>query len=236
MVFRLVQKSNSNCKTIWMILILLISICLIVNKLYELRNNEYFDNKQLSKPKSTYNLGTCSKNCCATQWRTPINITEQSKVLSTDIGKKFFTSNLTCNNGVINTGCVCLTPESKKLLENKGYVKQLPVSNGLLEADNLKSVWQLNDNLVNKPAVLGQTTELTGKPSNTQVLAGNDNIKNYNYGLIDYDIDINNSIPIDNNMIDWNNNIINANQVLTKPLQSNTEKLISNPLGKINKN
>ena len=36
------------------------------------------------------------------------------------------------------------------------------MSNGLLEADNRKSVWQLNDNLIDKPAVLGQTTELTG--------------------------------------------------------------------------
>jgi len=248
MTFRLVKSSNSNCKTIWMILILIICFCLIINNIYQNINNEYFDNKEVSKKtststtsdkqKQTYNLGTCSKNCCATQWNVPINLNENSKVNPADIGKKYFRSNMTCNNGILNTGCVCLTPESKKLLKNKGYVNKLPMGNGLLNADNRKSVWQLNDNLINKPAILGQTTELTGKKDESIPISGLSTDRTNNFSLIDYDTDIikNYSIPINNNIIEWNNNKINDNllaNIIDSNIQSPTDKLLQNPLGTI---
>jgi hypothetical protein len=85
----------------------------------------------------SYTLGVCSKNCCSTQWKTHIDVTEGSKVKSTDVGpgKKYLTSNMTCNNGVINTGCVCISDETKKMFNNRGFVKEVPMSNGLLDAD-----------------------------------------------------------------------------------------------------
>ena len=46
MTFRLVKSSDSNCKTLWMILILIICFCLIINNLYQHRNSEYFNNKR----------------------------------------------------------------------------------------------------------------------------------------------------------------------------------------------
>jgi hypothetical protein len=243
MGFHLVKSSDSNCKTFWMILILIICLFLIINNIYHHKNSEYFDNKKLVnkiiptvKPDPTYNIGVCSKNCCATQWTTPINLTENSKVNPADIGKKYFTSNLTCNNGILNTGCVCLTPESKKLFNNNGYVKQLPMSNGLLDADNRKSVWQLNDNLINKPAVLGQTTQLTGEKDENNLIGGLAHDKTYRLGLIDSDIDIikNYSIPINNNMIQWDNDKINDNlvaNIVSTNIQTPTDKLLKNPLG-----
>jgi hypothetical protein len=85
----------------------------------------------------SYTLGVCSKNCCSTQWKTNIDVTERSKVKSIDVGpgKKYLTSNMTCNNGVINTGCVCISDETKKMFNNRGFVKEVPMSNGLLDAD-----------------------------------------------------------------------------------------------------
>ena len=243
MKFRLVKSSDSNCKVFWMILILIICFCLIINNIYHHRNSEFFDNKKLvdkiisnTKPDPTYNLGICSKNCCATQWNIPINLTENSKVNPADIGKKYFTSNITCNNGILNTGCLCLTPESKKLFNNNGYVKQLPMGNGLLDADNRKSVWQLNDNLIDKPAVLGQTTQLTGTKDEHNLISGLAHDKTYRLGSVYYDQDIvkNYSIPINNNMIQWDNDKINdnliANQINTT-IQTPTDKLLKNPLG-----
>jgi len=241
MSFRLVKSSDSNCKTIWMMLILIICLCLIMNNIYSHVNNEYFNNKPTIKdtPKPTYNLGTCSKNCCATQWNVPINLNEKSKVTPADIGKKYFTSNLTCNNGILNTGCVCLTPGSKKLLNKRGYVKKLPMDNGLLNADNRKSVWQLNDNLIDKPTTLGQTTQLTGINTDNYMIDGVSNDKMYKFGPIDYDTDIikNSTIPINNNVIEWNNNKINVDLLqstpLTTPLITPTDNLLKNPLGTI---
>ena len=85
----------------------------------------------------SYTLGVCSKNCCSTQWKTPVDVTERSKVKSSDVGpgKKYLTSNMTCSNGVIDTGCVCISDETKKMFNNRGFVKEVPISNGLLDAD-----------------------------------------------------------------------------------------------------
>ena len=264
MKFRLVKKPNKDCKIFWMILILIVSVCLIIHTLYKQRLHEFFSNKKHKKSKTiqnpSYNLGVCSKNCCATQWKVPIDVTERSKVKPEEIGKKYFRSNITCNNGIIDTGCVCLTKESKKLLNNNGYVKQIPMGNGLLDADNRQSVWQLTDNLIDKPTVLGQTTELTGKSNENIIISGLVHSKTNKQATINYDVDIssNYSIPINNNMVQWDNDLINDsllsnsnysdsnltkidNAILTssldsKPLtktKSTTEKLINNQLGAI---
>ncbi len=49
----------------------------------------------------------CSKKCCATQWPTAVEI-EDNQINSNDIGKKFLTSNIQCNDGVTSTGCICV--------------------------------------------------------------------------------------------------------------------------------
>lgn len=51
----------------------------------------------------------CSKKCCSTEWPTPITYQDNS-VNYMDIGydKKFRTSNINCNDGKQNTGCICV--------------------------------------------------------------------------------------------------------------------------------
>ena len=95
-------------------------------------------NKSSFNQTESYTLGVCSKNCCSTQWKTPIDVTERSKVKSIDVGpgKTYLTSNMTCNNGIIDTGCVCISDETKKMFNNRGFVKEVPMSNGLLDADH----------------------------------------------------------------------------------------------------
>ena len=230
------MKSYNNCQNMWIIFIIIILICMVCNNLYKFKV-ESFDNKLKSnKPlKKTYNLGVCSKNCCATQWPTSINVNEKSKIKPNDIGSKYFTSNITCNNGIINTGCVCLTKESKQLLEKKGYVQQLPLANGLLDEDNRVGVYQLSDNLINKPAVLGQTIELTGTKINFDSIMGvMQNSDKFSSVDSEQNIMNNYSIPINNNFINWDNEMINKNlekNILTTNLKTNTDKLMNNRIG-----
>lgn len=227
MTFRLVKHVNKDCKIIWFILILCVCLCLLINYLYKTRYNEFFNNTS----SKSFNLGICSKNCCATQWPVPININEKSK----RIPNNYVKTNLTCNNGITNSGCVCLSKETTQLLNNRGYVKQLPVSNGLLESDNRQSVWQLLDNKKDKPMVLGQTDQLTGKSNN--IISGFIKDKTLKQSIIktDNDIAFNYTIPINNNMIEWDNEKINdtliKNSDSNKVNISKTDKLLKNPIG-----
>jgi hypothetical protein len=214
MPYELVKNPDSNCKIFWMSLMLFICgftlIKLLKNK------NEHFKTESKLKPKlnSTYNLGVCSKNCCATQWPVPINLTEKSKVKSTDIGKKYFTSNLTCNNGIINTGCVCLTDKSKKALGNRGYIQNLPLGNGLLDEDNRRSVFKIMEDKP-RPNILGQTTELTGNKNEKNIVSGKNEYKYENRMNSNRSVESANdiakefSMSINTNIIDWNNESIN---------------------------
>ncbi len=239
MTFRLVKQENKNCKILWLILILFVCICLVINYLYKNRSNEFFDTtlqKQIKKQnpqQRSFNLGVCSKNCCATQWQVPIDVTEKSKIKQGDIGSNLIRSNLTCNNGITNSGCVCLTKESKQLLGNRGYQKQLPMSNGLLNSDNKQSVWQLIDNTIDKPLVLGQNTQLTGNLKDKSSISGNLKDKTSKQQKINDEKNIiyNYTIPINNNMINWDNDEINNSLLNIDTKKSKTDKLLDNPLG-----
>ena len=43
----------------------------------------------------------CSKNCCFTGWKNDVEVNDGVD------GSKYTASNLTCNDGNRNTGCVC---------------------------------------------------------------------------------------------------------------------------------
>ena len=197
----------------------------------------------------SYNLGTCSKNCCATQWPVPIDLTERSGVKKIDIGRgrKFRASNLTCNNGVINTGCLCLTPESENVLSNRGYVKNLPQGNGLLNQDNRKSAFKvMEEEKLKKPAVLGQTTELTGDPNKSTDLSGKYVNKYDNridrYRSVDSDIELSKqfNMPINTNIINIDHQAINNALVGTNisgnEIVSEVDNFLARPLGTDTKN
>ena len=192
-------------------------------------------------PYNSYNLGVCSKNCCATQWPVPIDVTENSNVRRGQLNKRYRTSNLTCNNGVMNTGCVCLTKESGKLLGNRGYVDYLPLGNGILEQDNRTSAFKLLEDQIPRPLnVIGQTEELIGSKNQKIKIKGNDENK-YDkkidrYRTVNDDMALAKrySMPIDNNMIFFDNQAIN-NAITNNNMRGNsmtpTDRLLLNPLG-----
>jgi len=194
--------------------------------LYSLNPNifklEKFSNKKKENKKKTYNLGVCSKNCCTTQWPVPIDLTENSNVKLNDIGTKYITSNMTCNNGVTNTGCVCLTNESKNFFAKGGVQKDFPSGNGLLDQDNRISAFKIMEDKIPRPVnVLGQTTELTGSNKDEYIVKGKNEYKFENRinsrRSVESESEIMNkySLPINNNMISWNNDEINKSLINT---------------------
>lgn len=277
MPYVLVKNTNNQAQYYWIILLMFFGGMFFYNRI---NSNEDFANKSAQtksrqttrsdltnsrqKAKSrysyvdpllkSYNLGTCSKNCCATQWAVPIDLTERSGVKKIDVGRgrKFRASNLTCNNGVINTGCLCLTAESENVLANRGYVKNLPQGNGLLNQDNRKSAFKvMEEEKLRKPAVLGQTTELTGVPrvagqTDLNTLSGK-YVNKYDsridrYRSVESDIEISKqfNMPINTNIINIDHQAINNSLVGTNisgnEIVSEVDKLIAKPLGSDTKN
>lgn len=231
MRYELVKISNgqNQCKSIGLLLILSFTAIFIINKMFN--NFEHFEtskNKPVNKTNKTnklfiepilssYNIGTCSKNCCATQWPVPIDLAERSGVKKSDVGpgKKYKASNLTCNNGVRDTGCVCLTDGTKKLLGNRGYVKELPQGNGLLGQDYRISAFKIMEDKVQPAKVLGQTEELTGRKSDSLSLSGK-TVNKYDRKLDSYrsvsearELSEKYAMPINTNMIEFDNVAIN---------------------------
>jgi hypothetical protein len=213
------------------------------------KEQEKFNNDNVLNPPAfnnkSYNLGVCSKNCCATQWPVPINLTEKSNVNPKDIGNKYYRSNLTCNNGVINTGCVCLTKGSDKLLANRGYVNKLPMGNGLIDEDNRISAFKIMEDEVPRPLnVFGQTTELTGVPDEKFRTHGkvenkfDKKVDKFRSVESEEDMVRNFYMPIDTNVISFDNEAINdallksnisGNEIT--PETTETEKMLIKPIG-----
>lgn len=217
MTYILVKKSDNYLNIIWVVIIIIFLIMTLIT-LYN--NKEKFNN--------SYKLGVCSKNCCATQWNTPVNVKEKSRVDLKDIGKKYSTSNLTCNNGIIDTGCVCLNDKSKKMLSNRGYIKKLPEGNGLLDSDNAISAFKIMES--NKGNIMKQSKELIGKKG--KVFGSNENKhekKLQSYGSIDGANDISKfySIPVNNNEINWDTK--------DEGISTETEEMLKYQIGKRDK-
>lgn len=252
MAYELVKISNNKNKIYWTILIL--SFCVFIFVTFIFKDSENFDNKSkdINKNKnknkyiepllSSYNIGTCSKNCCATQWPTPVDVTERSGVNMKDVGpgRKFTASNLTCNNGVKDTGCVCLTDGTRKLLGNRGYVKDLPKGNGLLNQDYRKSAFKIMEDKVQPAKVLGQTEELTGKKTDIIYISGkNENkfdnkVDKYRTIAEAKELEKNYSMPINTNMITIDNDLINHalfNSNISGNELSDLETLLNQRLG-----
>jgi hypothetical protein len=258
MAYELVKISNSQneCKSVWIVLILSLCAFLFINNLFtkrehftlnknnKLKTNTKSDKKIFIEPiLSSYNIGTCSKNCCATQWPVPIDFTERSGVKKSDVGygKKYTASNLTCNNGVRNTGCVCLTDKTKKLLGNRGYVKELPQGNGLLNQDYRVSAFKIMEDKVQPAKVLGQTEELTGRKSDSLSLSGK-NINRHDTKLDRYrsvseakELSEKYAMPINTNMIAFDNIAINNALIESSNISGNhvsdLDRFMSDRLG-----
>jgi len=77
-----------------MIIIMLV-IFAIISIIYIYNNNENFETDYI-----------CSKKCCFSGWPNSVEINDNIVDIN-DIGTKYKTSNLNCNNGINDTGCIC---------------------------------------------------------------------------------------------------------------------------------
>ena len=94
-------------------LILLIILLYCYSYTYECNNNQnnysedfynnYF-NLNNDTPMNNNDIIVCSKNCCSTQW--PISDKIQVKDQKIDMDE-YLPTNLNCNNGINDTGCIC---------------------------------------------------------------------------------------------------------------------------------
>lgn len=253
MAYELVKISNKR-QNMFIVILILIGVGIMLFKLMNLypfksKHHEKFTADNINNPSpyddESYTLGVCSKNCCATQWPVPINLTEKSKVTPDMVGKnkKYSTSNLTCNNGVINTGCLCLTNESKALLGNRGYADKLPMSNGLLDEDHRIGAFKIMEDITPRPVnVLGETTELTGtgKVMTIGKIENKFDNKVDKYKTVQSEEELSNmfSMPVNSNIIMYNNQEINdaliksnisGNEISDESL--GVDKLLARPIG-----
>lgn len=97
MVYKLVTKTESN---------MLVNILLILVAVFAFSS--------LMKKKETFKIFSgsskdlvCSKKCCFTGWPNSVPINDD-RVKDSDIGTKFSTSNMNCNDGINDTGCICV--------------------------------------------------------------------------------------------------------------------------------
>ena len=65
--------------------------------------NTYFDLKN-DTPMTNNEQIICSKDCCSTQWPISENIYVKDKKIDMN---EYLPTNLNCNNGINDTGCIC---------------------------------------------------------------------------------------------------------------------------------
>lgn len=186
--------------------------------------------RKTKKNNNSMNLGVCSKQCCGTQWPVPINLNKGSKNISKYIGSKYFTSNLSCNNGVTDTGCVCLTRDAKKLLSNRGYVNNIPNGNGLLDEDNRINAFEVKDDNAQKSVDnSNKQSHIRGKAINKY----DNKLDKYKTIVAANDISRDFYMPIDSNIVTFNNEISETN-ISGNDINDNTnitEKILKSPIG-----
>jgi hypothetical protein len=68
---------------------------------------------------ATLTFNMCSKSCCSSQYPPAIDMPVDPLVCNSK--QKFVSSNYTCNNGIQDTGCVCMTEDQAELLARRGY-------------------------------------------------------------------------------------------------------------------
>lgn len=86
------------------------------NKVKEYFSGNKNDNILFGPSFINQNNQICSQKCCFTGWKTDVQLTDNN-VKDSDVGTKYFTSNINCNNGVQDTGCLCI--DTKIPIKNK---------------------------------------------------------------------------------------------------------------------
>ena len=105
--------SNNTICFIILLVVLLLFYCYLNS--YECYNNnykyseEFYNNyfhleNDTSKSISNIENIVCSKDCCSTQWP----ISEKIQIKDPKINmEEYLPTNLNCNNGINDTGCIC---------------------------------------------------------------------------------------------------------------------------------
>jgi hypothetical protein len=94
---------------LFIILIILVFIInlFMVNKFYDYENFINFNNSGFTTESASTGSLVCAKSCCFSGWPSSIYMDESEfGVKPGDIGVKYKTTNIKCNNG-FTTGCVC---------------------------------------------------------------------------------------------------------------------------------
>lgn len=84
---------------------------------------EYFNAASGELSSLHTNIGICSKRCCSNDWPGSIGRFSDKRVKESEVGKSIFTSNITCRDNQVGTGCTCLTSRAKNVLSNRGIFK-----------------------------------------------------------------------------------------------------------------
>jgi hypothetical protein len=77
---------------------------------------DYLDDGAMGAAGLNFNL--CSKSCCAPQYPPPFDVPEDHFVANSK--DNFVTNNYTCNNGMQDTGCLCMTKEQANFQNSRG--------------------------------------------------------------------------------------------------------------------
>lgn len=86
-------------------------------KLEKLPENYYFlDDGSGGKMSIQHNL--CSKSCCSEQYPTPFKLKYDGNVCANK--NKYVPSQIMCNNAYQDSGCLCMTKDQAKFLNNRG--------------------------------------------------------------------------------------------------------------------
>ena len=95
--------SKNICCFLILIIILYLLFYYCNNTSDEEFNNNYFDLKNDTPLQYNMEKIICSKKCCSTQWP---NTTKNSIDPNIDMNK-YLPTNLNCNDGIHDTGCIC---------------------------------------------------------------------------------------------------------------------------------
>ena len=103
------------------------------------------NNKPLSVEKLNDKYPICSKKCCSTQWKVNLDsdiidntlIEKENKAISdSNLFAESLPSNLNCNNGVNDTGCVCFNQLDNKTNSIKKSINVLKLIDQNINSDN----------------------------------------------------------------------------------------------------
>lgn len=104
MAYKLVTKSNNNN--------LLLLILIVVGILLFWYYSKQSDSEKFKLHPEQEDL-ICSKKCCHIGWEAAVKI-DDDRIKDGEMGTKYNSSNINCNDGVYNTGCICLPNDIKK--------------------------------------------------------------------------------------------------------------------------